>query len=151
MSPRAAWRLERLGYGPIYDYVPGKVDWMAAGLPTVRADDAERRVLDAADRDAPTIAPHHRLDGLMGHEERGVLVVNAQRIVLGRVPYARLADARDHSAEAVMDVGATTVRAHEPLDPLLERMARRNVNEVVVTSPDGELLGVVYRADSQSR
>ena len=35
MSPRAAWRLERLGYGPVYDYavnitsnpqrIPGKV------------------------------------------------------------------------------------------------------------------------------
>ena len=33
MSPRAAWRLESLGFGDVYDYVAGKVDWMAAGLP----------------------------------------------------------------------------------------------------------------------
>src|SRR5712691_518454 len=36
MSPRAAWRLERLGFTPVYDYALGKVDWMAAGLPSVR-------------------------------------------------------------------------------------------------------------------
>ena len=79
-------------------------------------------------------------------EGRGVIVVNEQRMVLGRIPPARLGDAGDRLAEAVMDVGPTTVRAHEPLDPLLERMARRNVNEIVVTTPDGELLGVVWRS-----
>ena len=34
MSPRAACRLESLGFGEVYDYVAGKLDWMAAGLPT---------------------------------------------------------------------------------------------------------------------
>jgi len=148
MSPRAAWRLERLGYGPIYDYVLGKVDWMAAYLPTVRAGDTERRALDAADRDPPSIAPDHSLDASMGSQERGVIVVNEHRIVLGRIPPTRLAHAGDRLAEEVMDVGPTTVRAHEPLDPLLERMARRNVKEIAVTTPDGELLGVVYHSDS---
>jgi len=148
MSPRAAWRLERLGYGPVYDYVPGKVDWMAAGLPTVRAGGGERRALDAADRHPPTIAPDGRLHDVMGADGRGVVVVNDQGIVLGRIPPTRLADAGDRLAERVMDVGPTTVRAHEPLDPLLERMAKRNVNEMAVTTPDGELLGVVYRSDS---
>jgi hypothetical protein len=37
MSPRAAWRPERLRFGPVYDDAAGKVDGMAAGLPTVRA------------------------------------------------------------------------------------------------------------------
>ena len=37
MSPRAAWRLEALGFGGVYDYVAGKVDWIAAGyLPNGR-------------------------------------------------------------------------------------------------------------------
>ncbi len=36
MSPRAAARLETLGFDDVYDYVSGKSDWMAAGLPTVR-------------------------------------------------------------------------------------------------------------------
>src|SRR6266568_2359273 len=33
MSPRAAWRLEAAGFGPVYDYVAGKADWLAADLP----------------------------------------------------------------------------------------------------------------------
>jgi cold shock protein len=38
---------------------------------------------------------------------------------------------------------AQNVRAHEPLGPLLERMGRRGVIEVIVTTPQGELLGVI--------
>ena len=33
MSPRAAWRLESLGFRNVHDYPAGKSDWMAAGLP----------------------------------------------------------------------------------------------------------------------
>src|SRR5215203_5599470 len=31
MSPRAAWWLEDLGFKNVYDYVPGKADWLANG------------------------------------------------------------------------------------------------------------------------
>jgi len=33
-SPRAARRLEALGYENVFDYEEGKQDWIAAGLPT---------------------------------------------------------------------------------------------------------------------
>src|SRR5260221_13600064 len=33
MSPRAAWRLEEAGLGPVYEYAAGKTDWLAADLP----------------------------------------------------------------------------------------------------------------------
>jgi hypothetical protein len=35
--------------------------------------------------------------------------------------------------------------SHEPLAPLLERMTRRGVGEVIVATPQGELLGIVQR------
>ncbi len=57
MSPRAACRLTQLGFAPVYDYTLGKVDWIAAGLPTHRAGQPSRRVLDAVRRDVPTCAP----------------------------------------------------------------------------------------------
>src|SRR5216683_3260829 len=47
MSPRAACRLMQLGFAPVYDYT----------LPTVRAAQPSRRVLDAVRRDVPTCAP----------------------------------------------------------------------------------------------
>jgi CBS domain-containing protein len=136
MSPRAAWRLERFGF-TTYDYAAGKVDWLAAGLPTVRADLSRQRALDAADRDPPTCPP----DAVLSDSPaRSLLVVNQDRIVLGRVPRSAPAGA---VTEDVMEPGPATVRAHEPLDELLERMRRRRVDEVVVTTPEGRLLGVV--------
>jgi hypothetical protein len=32
-SPKAARRMEDLGYQTVYDYEAGKVDWKEAGLP----------------------------------------------------------------------------------------------------------------------
>src|SRR4051794_40740978 len=80
MSPRAAWRLERLGFTDVHDYAAGKVDWMAAELPTVRADMTQRRALDIADRDPLTCAPDTQLRVAAQHaaeaRQRSVVVLN---------------------------------------------------------------------------
>jgi hypothetical protein len=90
MSPRAAWRLERFGYGPVYDYAAGKVDWMAAGLPTVRADASQRRALDAADREPRICRPDALVSDLAASVPgTSFVVVNERRIVLGRFGPAR--------------------------------------------------------------
>ena len=70
------------------------------------------------------------------------MVVNEQGIVLGRLRFGMAHAPGATRVEHVMEAGPTTVRAHEPLLPLLERMARRQVDEVIVTTPEGELLGV---------
>lgn len=145
LSPRAAWRLERLGLKPVYEYEASKVDWMAAGLPTVRADTSERRALDVADREPPTCRPDDRVGAIAGSQARSLVVTNDHRIVLGRVRPRRIDAADATPVEEVMEPAPTTVRAHEPLVPLLERMARRAVAEVIVTTPQGELLGVVHQ------
>ena len=141
MSPRAAWRLERFGL-TVHDYAPGKVDWLAAGLPTVRADSSVLRALDAADRDPPTCSPDAVLEG---DPPDAVLVVNEHRIVLGRIWPGTAADGA--VAEDVMEPGPTTVRAHEPLDELTKRMRSRHVAEMVVTTPEGRLVGVIRLDD----
>ena len=142
MSPRAAWRLERLGY-EAYDYAAGKVDWLAAGLPSVRAEPGPRRAIDVTDRGPVTCSPDTPAATLPAGS---VIVVNEQGIVLGRV---RAGDRQptDQPAEAIMEPGPATVRAHEPLDELLARMARRHVSEIIVTTPEGRLLGVVHRSE----
>lgn len=140
MSPRAAWRLERLGFDA-YDYAKSKVDWLAAGMPSVRADQTERRALDVADRDPTTCPPDAAV--AIAALDRPVVVINAERIVLGRVRAGE--HPPDARAEDVMDPGPATVRAHEPLEPLLERMESRRVQEIIVTTPEGGLLGVIRR------
>jgi CBS domain-containing protein len=146
MSPRAAWRLEQLGYGPVYDYAAGKADWLAAGLPTVRAERSERRALDAADRDPPTCRPDDLADDVVAAGAvTSFVVISERRVVVGRYRAGEPAARGSTRVGDLMEPGPTTVRAHEPLAPLLDRMARRRVGEVIVTTPEGELLGVVRR------
>lgn len=38
MSPRAAARLEGIGFEQVYDYTAGKVDWGSFGLPLEGTD-----------------------------------------------------------------------------------------------------------------
>jgi hypothetical protein len=114
MSPRAAWRLERLEFGPVYDYAAGKIDWMAAGLPTVRADTTVRRALDAAGRDPPTCRPDDRVADVASLKDCNIVVVNERSIVLGRVRSAQVDSASVSIVEKVMEPGPATVRAHEP-------------------------------------
>ena len=149
MSPRAAWRRDRFGF-TAYDYVAGKVDWMAAGLPTVRADRSERRALDVVDPNPATCAPGDPVGDVapMVALHSSVLVVQ-QGVLLGRLRSQQLAGVGPATPVVeVMEPGPATVRANEPLHALLERMAARNVHEIVVTTPDGHVLGVVRTEDA---
>jgi CBS domain-containing protein len=113
---------------------------LAAGLPTVRPGPGERRALDDADREPSTCAPATPVSELAGP----ALVVGPGGVVLGRVqPDGHPPDV---PAEDVMTPGPATVRANEPLDEFLRRMERRNVAEIIVTTPEGRLLGVVRTA-----
>lgn len=147
MSPRAAWRLERLGF-TAYDYVAGKVDWMAAGLPTVRSDISLRRAIEVVDPNPATCSPSDPVGAVAPIvASQGSVLVVLQGVLLGRVRSKQLADVHpDKPVEEVMEPGPATVRADEPLDALLERLAARNVHEIVVTTPDGHLLGIVRTA-----
>lgn len=149
MSPRAAWRLESLGFTRVFDYVAGKADWLAAGLPTVGPDAAQPR----AGRFARTDVPTCRLTDRLGDVRKRVraagwescLVVNDDRIVLGRLRGAAFDGDPDQTAEAVMEAGPTTVRPSEPLHELVRRMRA----SVVVTTADGRLVGVLRRDDAE--
>jgi 3-mercaptopyruvate sulfurtransferase SseA len=63
LSARAAWRLESLGSGQVYDYAVGKSDWMAAGLPTEGAAAGRPTAATVARRDVPTC--HLEVNGVL--------------------------------------------------------------------------------------
>jgi predicted transcriptional regulator len=48
-----------------------------------------------------------------------------------------------------MEAGPTTIRADEDLAAVIERMQRRQVVTVIVTDPDGRLIGALFRQDGQ--
>ena|SRR5258705_4292128 len=144
MSPRAACRLTQLGFAPVYDYTLGKVDWIAAGLPTVRAQ-GSRRVLDAVRRDVPTCAPGTPAGPAL-QQARGwdrCVVIAGLGTVVGTLRADRISATEQAPAAEVMQPGPTTVRAHEDLDATRQRMNERHVAHLLVTTPDGTLIGVV--------
>ena len=152
MSPRAACRLEALGFETVLDYELGIADWKAAGLPT---EGDERRIhlaQDAMRPDIPTCAPGETV-GEVAERLRNTgwddcLVVDCNDLVIGRLRSSSLGRDPAVAAEKVMQSGPTTVRPNEPLDGLAKRMDRRPTPLIVVTTPQGQLLGVVVREDA---
>ena len=155
MSNRAAWRLESLGFTRVYHYTPGKDGWLAMGLPTEGPDAATPRAGDVADRDTPTCALNDRLgdvrEGLRLAAKTSCVVVNDQRVVLGRIRGESLGGDPEQTVEAVMEAGPTTIRPSEPLDTLIERMRKRRTGSIVVSTADGVLVGVLRREDGERR
>jgi CBS domain-containing protein len=48
-----------------------------------------------------------------------------------------------------MQQGPTTIRADTPLDEIMSRLRDRNVADVLVTTPEGELIGLLRREAAQ--
>jgi CBS domain-containing protein len=155
MSNRAAWRLESLGFTRVHHYTPGKDGWLTMGLPTEGPDAATPRAGDVADRDIPTCALDDRLgdvrDRLRSTGQTSCIVVNDQRVILGRVRGEALDGDAEQSVEAVMEAGPTTVRPSAPLDALIARMQKRKTGSIVVSTADGVLVGVLRREDGERR
>ena len=153
MSPRAACRLERLGFEKVYDYVAGIADWRAAGLPTEGTDAPQQRIADATRADVPTCRADEVIEVVKartfdtGWEE--CVVIDCDRIVIGRLRRQAWDVDADTRAEAAMESGPTTVRPHQLLQPLVERMATRGTRLVLVTTPQGELIGAVLRTEAE--
>ena len=106
-------------------------------------------MIDVTDREPPTCAPAVAVAGAAAVARaagrQSVVVVNDAGIVLGRAGVRELSGPGDVPVESVMAPGPATVRAHEPLDALVDRMTKRNLTEMIVSTPEGRLLGVYYR------
>ncbi|MGI8795443.1 MAG: CBS domain-containing protein [Acidimicrobiia bacterium] len=147
MSPRAAWRLEALEFHEVYDYTAGKADWLAAGLPVDGPGSGTPRVVDAIARDVPTCRPSESVADVGGRTRSAgwdlCVVVNERKIVQGRLRLDRIDAAPPDTVETVMEPGPATVRADADLASTTERMQRRGTTSLLVTTPDGELLGAL--------
>jgi CBS-domain-containing membrane protein len=67
--------------------------------------------------------------------------------VLGRLRFSALGDDPDARAEDVMEPGPSTVRADTAAAKLAAKLAERELKTAIVTTPEGELIGVVRRED----
>jgi CBS domain-containing protein len=155
MSPRSACRLELLGFTQVYDYVAGKADWLAHGLPTEGEQAHLARAKDVLRRDAVTAHPEEPVGVVAARVARSpygfALVVAEGTTLLGRLRKAALDGDPAARAEEIMEAGPSTVRADHPLAELAERLRGRGLRTAVVTAPDGRLLGVVRLPDMEAR
>ena len=154
MSPRAACRLATLGFGDIYDYVPGKVDWRARGLPLEGEKASEPRAFDFVRDDAVTCSLTDRVTQVRERVDASpygfAFVVSECGVLLGRLRRSALQTDREVSAEDVMEPGPSTVRADTPPADVLERLRRRDLRTAVLTTPEGVLMGIVRREDLEA-
>ena len=150
MSPRAACRLATLGFTEVYDYAAGKVDWLAHGLPAEGTTAAEPTAGSLARDDVATCSLEDEAGAAMSRISASpygyALVTGPGRTVLGRVRRSALEQAEAGLAvEQLMESGPSTIRPHVLVRELHERFERSPVKTLIVTTPAGELLGVLRR------
>ena len=144
MSPRAAARLESLGFTRVYDYEAGKSDWLASPLPT------EGRVAGKPDAAAMVrgddIACHlgERLDDVAKRVRAAgknvCIVVDERHIVLGRIQGRALDGDPDSLVEDVMRPGPSTIRPDTDLGTVVKILRDGNVASTLVTNQEGRQL-----------
>jgi rhodanese-related sulfurtransferase len=154
VSARAAWRLESMGFQEVYRYTPGKADWLAAGWHTEGTQAKRTRIRQMIHKDVATCALRERLEDVKSRRRPNqeiCVVVNDRNIVMGVIqgetwdanPLARVAD--------IMQPGPQTIRPD--LDPKdAQRILRHyEASEAIVTTSDGELLGIIRIAQKKSQ
>ncbi len=151
MSPRAAARLESLGFNKVYDYEAGKSDWLASPLPTegraagkldaaamVRGDDIAchlgERLGDVANR-------------VRAAGKNVCIVVNDRHIVLGRIRGRAFEGDPNSLVEDVMRSGPSTIRPDTDLRKVMKTLRDGNVSSTLVANQEGRLIGTVYLED----
>jgi CBS domain-containing protein len=154
MSPRAAWRLEGLGFREVYDYEGGKLDWMAFGLPVEGREASVPKAGDVVRRDAPTCLPGDQVGQALRRMSAGwsaVAVVNEAGVVLGKL---RRKDVEGRpeglKAEQVMENGPSTYRPSVPCEEIVDAMKSGEFESAIITDSDGRWIGLLSRQDAEA-
>jgi len=151
VSPRAACRLESLGFTDVFDYVGGKRDWAGGGLPIEGRKAQEPRIGSLARRDVPTARLADKVGDIARRAEGSgshiAVVVTAGGVVLGILDPEALEISSRASVEDVMRPGPATYRPDVPVQELLEKLAPKHLRRALVATPEGRLLGVFSTDD----
>jgi Mg/Co/Ni transporter MgtE len=136
----------------VYDYTAGKLDWLAAGLPTEGTNASHARVGDVARRDAPTCEPDERIGDVRtrvsGDAWEVCVVVNAEGVVFGLLRAEDLAKGTDEAVNEVMRPGPSTFRPFVPIEEMAHRMIHHDLSSSPITTSDGRLVGVLLAEDA---
>ena len=153
MSPRAASRLESIGFEQVYDYVAGKADWGSAGLALEGAEGSDTRAGAHVRTDVPNCRLDDRLEEVCERlDESGwdtCFVLSEGGVVLGRIGRRAIRGREDVTAEEAMTPGPSTIRPSARLREIVERMRRQNLTNLPVTTSEGRLVGLLTRSSAE--
>jgi|SRR3984893_9502532 len=150
MSPRAASRLEILGFPRVYDYTAGKADWGSYGLPLDGNADSSTRVSSVAATDVPICRLDESVSAVAARLPDGwdiCVVTNNVSVVLGSLGRSALRSNQRTSVEDAMTAGPSTIRPSARLDAITTRMREQDLTRIIITRSDGVLLGVLRTED----
>jgi len=137
----------------VFHYVAGKLDWLAAGLPTEGTNTGRPRAVDVARRDVPTCHLDERLgevrDRVKAAGWDACVVVNAERVVLGLLRARELDRDPALRIEQAMRPGPSTFRPYVAIEKLVKVMTDHGQANLPITTSDGRLVGLVKRADAE--
>jgi predicted transcriptional regulator len=135
----------------VYDYVDGKLDWMAAGLPTEGTNARLPRAGSTARKDVPTCGLKDRVgdvrDRVRAQGWDSVVVVNEERVVLGLLRSAELDKDADLLIERAMRPGPSTFRPYVSLHEMAHFMVEHKLENAPITTSDGRLVGLLLQKD----
>ena len=153
MSPRAAWRLEALGFSEVFDYEAGKADWGSFELRLDGRADSSTRVARVATMDVPTCSLGELVADVAARLPDGwdiCVVTNDADIVLGVLGRSALRSGQETTVENAMTSGPSTIRPSARLDAITRQMHDQSLTRLVVTRSDGVLFGVLRVEDLES-
>lgn len=152
MAPRAAARLETLGFERVFEYRAGKLDWLAAGNPTEGENSRRPRAGDVARRDMFVCGLKDRLGdvrkraGAAGWDV--VVVVDDAEVVLGLLRSEQLEEEPGLHVENAMRPGPSTFRPYVPIKEMADYMVEHQLDSVPITTSEGKLVGVLFKHDA---
>jgi hypothetical protein len=152
MAPRAAARLETLGFGEVLEYRAGKNDWLAAGLPTEGENSRCPRAGEASRKDVVVCSLKDRLGDVRDRAAKSGLevavVVDGERVVLGLLRSKQLEMDPDLAVEKAMRPGPSTFRPYVSMKEMADYMVEHSLESVPITTSDGKLAGVLLKSDA---
>jgi Mg/Co/Ni transporter MgtE len=137
----------------VFDYVAGKLDWLANDLPVEGELTRMATLGDLADRQVLTCLPEEDAGEVLGRMQQDgrdfCVVVDKERVVLGIVKNEPAKNSQQ-SVDQIMEPGPSTFRPYLAIEKLADQIAEKNLAAVLVTTSDGRLVGSVRAEDIRS-
>lgn len=149
LSARGAARLHELGFSAVYEYAASKTAWLGVGLP-VEGDVPARDRAGARATLPPTCGPTDTIgavrEALLAATSI-LVVIDARGVVLGALHPNAAGLPPDTAVLVAADPAPASVRPSITREELARSMDEGGQHHVLVSTPQGKLLGVVLRSD----